>query len=257
VTPARGGISPIFLGLVLATAASGVLLWTDTGPARLWVFVFVLAGWLVSLCLHEFLHALTAYRSGDHTVAGKGYLTLNPVRYGHPVLTVVLPVLFLIGGGIPLPGGAVSVETHRLRGRRASLVSFAGPLTNIIAAAVLLTVLSTWGPEAIFSLGEPQAAFWSALTLTAYLQVATAILNLLPIPPLDGYGTIDPFLPEDTRAAARKIMPFGFLIVLVVILLPPLQAAFQAAIDFVLDTAGAPENGVDFGFQLFRFWGGL
>jgi Zn-dependent protease len=257
VTRARGGISPIFIGLVLATATSGWLLWSDTGPAKLWVFVFILAGWLVTLCLHEFLHAVTAYRSGDHTVAAKGYLTLNPLRYGHFALTVLLPVLFLVSGGIPLPGGAVVVEAHRLRGKREALVSLAGPLANIVAAGILLTVTGAFGPEAIFSLGEPRAAFWSALTLLAYLQVATAILNLLPIPGLDGYGVLDAFLPPDTRAAARKVMPFGFLIVLVIILLPPAQAAFRNAIEFVLGAADAPVNAVYFGFQLFRFWGTL
>lgn len=257
MTQARGGISPVFLLLVAATAVSGWLLWTDNGPAQIWVFVFVLAGWLVTLCLHEFMHAFTAYRSGDHTVAEKGYLTLNPLRYGHPVLTVLLPVLFLIGGGIPLPGGAVTIESHRLRARRDSLVSFAGPFANIVAAAILLIVLALFGPDAIVSESEPRAAFWSALTLMAYLQVATAILNLLPIPGLDGYGVLDPFLPASTRQSARKVMPFGFLIVLVVILLPPTQAAFTGAIEWVLDTSGAPVNGVFFGFQLFRFWGSL
>jgi Zn-dependent protease len=251
-----GGISPIFIGLVLATAASGWLLWSQTGPTQAAVFVFVLCGWLVSLCLHEFSHAFTALRGGDHTVAEKGYLTLNPVKYGHPVLTVVLPVLFLIGGGIPLPGGAVVIETHRLRNRfRDSLVSFAGPLVNIVCAGLLLTVVSIAGPDGIISLSEPRAAFWSALSLMAYLQVATAILNLLPIPGLDGYGVIGPYLPESARAFARSILPFGMLIVFVVILLPPIRSAFTAVTEWILDTAGAPINGVYFGFQLFHFWG--
>lgn len=251
-----GGISPIFIGLVLATAAGGWLLWSDTGPAQAAVFVFVLCGWLVSLCLHEFSHAFTALRGGDHTVAEKGYLTLNPVRYGHPVLTVLLPVLFLIGGGIPLPGGAVLIETHRLRNRfRDSLVSFAGPLINVLAAAGLLTFISLAGPDAIFGLDEPRAEFWAALTLMAYLQVATAILNLLPIPGLDGFGVIGPYLPESARALARSILPFGMLIVLVVILLPPFRYAFTEATSWILDATGAPVNGVYFGFRLFQFWG--
>jgi Zn-dependent protease len=251
-----GGISPIFIGLVLATAASGWLLWSETGPAQAAVFVFVLCGWLVSLCLHEFSHAFTALRGGDHTVAEKGYLTLNPVKYGHPVLTVLLPVLFLIGGGIPLPGGAVMIETHRLRNRfRDSLVSFAGPLVNIVCAGVLLTVLSVAGPDAIFSLEEPRAAFWSALTLMAYLQIATAVLNLLPIPGLDGYGVIGPYLSDSARAFARSILPFGMLIVFMVVLLPPVRAALTAATDAILDAADAPINGLYYGFQLFQFWG--
>ena len=50
------------------------------------------AGWLVSLCLHEYAHALVAYRAGDLGVAERGYLTLNPLKYTHPLLSIVLPV---------------------------------------------------------------------------------------------------------------------------------------------------------------------
>lgn len=250
-------ISPIFLGLVAATAVSGALLWAGIGPDKAWVFVFVLAGWLVTLCLHEFAHAYTAHEGGDHTVEGKGYLTLNPLHYGHPVLTLGLPILFLLVGGIPLPGGAVAIEVHRLRGRFRSLVSFAGPAVNLVFAAVLLFVVSVFGPDAIFSLSEPQAAFWSALTLMAYLQIATAILNLLPIPPLDGFGVVEPFLPGSTRASAAKVAPFGFLILLVLILVPQVQNAFSGLLRWILDVSGAPVNGVYFGFHLFQFWGGI
>ena len=61
---------------------------------------------MVSLCLHEFAHAYVAYRSGDHSVEAAGYLTLNPLRHAHPFLSIVLPILFIVQGGIGLPGGA-------------------------------------------------------------------------------------------------------------------------------------------------------
>ena len=75
------------------------------------VFIFVIAGWMVSLCLHEFGHAFTAWRFGDHDVAVRGYLTLNPFKYSNPMLSMVLPLLFIALGGIGLPGGAVWVRT--------------------------------------------------------------------------------------------------------------------------------------------------
>ena len=75
------------------------------------VFVLVVAGWLVSLCLHEFGHAYTAWRFGDHDVAVRGYLTLNPLKYSNPMLSLGLPLLFIALGGIGLPGGAVYVRT--------------------------------------------------------------------------------------------------------------------------------------------------
>ncbi len=92
------------------------------------VFVFVIAGWLVSLCLHEFGHAFTAWRFGDHDVAVRGYLTLNPLKYSNPMLSIGLPLLFIALGGIGLPGGAVYLRTgfmtsapahHRQPGRTA------------------------------------------------------------------------------------------------------------------------------------------
>ena len=71
------------------------------------------AGWAVSLCLHEFGHAYTAYRGGDRSVRAKGYLTLDIRRYADLGLSLVLPVFFLLLGGIPLPGGAVWIDQRR------------------------------------------------------------------------------------------------------------------------------------------------
>src|SRR5260221_2808454 len=102
---ARGPISPLFLVIVAGFVASGVAWWQGLGSDKAGVFLFVLCGWLLSLCLHEFMHAVAAYWGGDHTVAAKGYLRLDPLRYGHPLLTFILPVVFLFLGGIPLPGG--------------------------------------------------------------------------------------------------------------------------------------------------------
>lgn len=80
--------SPIFLGLVGLTTVGAALAWLAGSSVRplayAGVFVFVIAGWLVSLCLHEFGHAFTAWRFGDHDVAVRGYLTLDPRRYSHP-----------------------------------------------------------------------------------------------------------------------------------------------------------------------------
>lgn len=94
-------VSPVFLALVAVMAVSGWAVWSEqlaanTGVA---VFVFVVSGWVVSLCLHEYAHARTALHSGDLSVADKGYLTLNPLKYTHVLLSIVLPVIFLLMGG--------------------------------------------------------------------------------------------------------------------------------------------------------------
>ncbi|GAA2382376.1 site-2 protease family protein [Catellatospora methionotrophica] len=251
----HGGISPIFVGLVVVMLVSAVAMWIGAGHPSLVVFLFVISGWLVTLCLHEFSHAYTAHRGGDHTVAEKGYLRLDPRKYGHPVLTLVLPLLWLLIGGLPLPGGAVMIESHRLRNRfRDALVSAAGPAVNIVAAAGLLVIIAVAGPEYSFGLSGPELTFWAGLTFLAYLQVATAILNLLPVPGLDGYGMIEPYLPPGARQAGNKIKPFGILLVFALLYFPLARGLFGDATYFFMDVAGAPLNLVYEGSQLFQFW---
>src|SRR4029079_16436887 len=101
------------------------------------VFLFVTGAWIVSLCLHEYAHARTALHSGDISIGAKGYLTLNPLKYTHALLSIVLPVVSVIMGGSGLPGGAVFIVRGRIHGRwKHSLISAAGPLTNVLFAVV-------------------------------------------------------------------------------------------------------------------------
>jgi Zn-dependent protease len=145
------------VALVVALVAGGWVTWTGWGNPDIGVFVFVAAGWLVSLCLHEFAHAYVAYRSGDRSVVEQGYLTLNPLRYSDALLSIALPLLFVLVGGLGLPGGAVRVDPDALHSRlRQVLVSAAGPLANVIVALPLLAVLVLVGPRA-----GTQVAFWS------------------------------------------------------------------------------------------------
>jgi len=101
-------------------------------------FYIVTVGWVFSLCLHEFAHAWVAYRGGDHTIREKGYLTFNPLKYVDPFFSLVLPILFVLLGGIGLPGGAVYIDRSLLRSRVIeTAVSLAGPLANFILVIIL------------------------------------------------------------------------------------------------------------------------
>jgi hypothetical protein len=75
------GLSSNFRWLLLVVAVSGALLFTGSSDAGPVVFVFVLAVWVVSICLHEFGHALVAWLGGDRSIPGKGYLTFDPARF--------------------------------------------------------------------------------------------------------------------------------------------------------------------------------
>ncbi|MBO4258573.1 site-2 protease family protein [Streptomyces griseorubiginosus] len=245
-------MSPVFVGILAVTAVTGWATWSgfaeQPGVA---VFLFVTAAWVVSLCLHEYAHARTALHSGDITVGSKGYLTLNPLKYTHALLSIVLPVLFVIMGGIGLPGGAVFIERNRIRGRwRHSLISAAGPLTNVLFAVVCTA------PFWLHALDGVPRDFRFALAFLALLQVTAALLNFLPVPGLDGYGVIEPWLSYKVKRQVEPFAPFGLLFVFALLWVPSVNSAFFDVIDSVLNTLGVDRSLTDCGYWLYRFWNG-
>ncbi len=107
-------------------------------------FLLVLFLWIFSVCLHEFAHAAVAYRGGDITVKDKGYLSMNPLKYLDPMGSIILPVVFLIMGGIGLPGAAVYIDRRLLRSAHwDSAVSLAGPAMNIVLLLLLSLMLAS------------------------------------------------------------------------------------------------------------------
>lgn len=245
-------VSPVFLGILAVTAVTGWATWSGfAAQPGVAVFLFVTAAWIVSLSLHEYAHARTALHSGDLSVGAKGYLTLNPMKYTHVLLSIVLPVVFVIMGGIGLPGGAVFIERGRIRGRwRHSLISAAGPLTNVLFALVCTA------PFWLDALDGVPAAFRFALAFLALLQVTAAILNFLPVPGLDGYGVIEPWLSHGVRRQVQPFAPFGLLFVFALLWVPEVNAAFFGVVDALLGTLGIQQFDTYCGYELFRFWSG-
>jgi len=211
-------------------------------------FLVVIIGWIFSLCLHEFSHALVAYLGGDHTVREKGYLTFNPLKYTHPVYSILLPLIFLMMGGIGLPGGAVYIEKWRLRNRNwVSAVSLAGPLSNLVLAIVLALVLNIVPVSA--------TGIWPGLAFLALLQVMALVLNLIPLPPFDGYGVIEPFLSETARMQMDKMR--GYMVFIVFIILwyvPFVNNLFWGGIGSLANLLGIPMQLAGLGYNQFLFW---
>lgn len=243
----------MFLAVVALTAAGGVLAWLSadevTPLARVGVFVMVIAGWLVSLCLHEFGHAYTAWRFGDHGVAARGYLTLNPLKYSHPMLSLGLPVLFIALGGIGFPGGAVYVQTAGMTPRQKSLVSLAGPAANLVLGVVLLVVTSMFADSA-------HAVFWSGVAFLGFLQITALLLNLLPVPGLDGYGALEPHLSPDTQRSLEPVKQWGFFILLLLLFAPALNRWFFGVVYWFCGLTGVSPYLIQIGGALTRFWSG-
>src|SRR3954462_3070523 len=134
----RGGYACVMLAVV---EFSNPLLWA----------VFI--GWIMSVVLHEFAHGLVAYLGGDYTIRERGGLTLNPLQYVDPVMSIILPMVFLAMGGIPLPGGVTYVRTDLLRSRLwATAVSAAGPRMDLllfIGLALPLNPRLGWVPATL------------------------------------------------------------------------------------------------------------
>lgn len=263
----HGAVSAVFLAVLAATATGGIVTWltsdSNTGTApKFAAFVFVFGLYFTVLCLHEFGHAYAAHRGGDTSIAGRGYLDLNPMRYVNPVLTLILPAIYLIIGALPLPGGSVQVNRAAIRSKgAASLVSASGPLMNIAAAAVSMALVALFAPTFTFGgisgidPGGPHADFWMSLSFFAYLQVAVAILNLIPVPGLDGYGIIEPYLRYETRRALEPIRQYGILIVLVLLIaFPPVRDGFSTLVNDILQAGKQPNGGAAQGQMLFQFW---
>lgn len=181
------------------------------------LFWEVFLGWVLTVAFHEFAHGFVAHLGGDHTIRERGGLTLNPLKYVDPVMTIVLPLFFMLQGGVPLPGGATYVRTDLLRSAAwRSAMSLAGPASNFLVLVFLLLLLH---PKlGLFDGGEPIEQ-WSERHLfvaaLALLQAISVVLNLLPIPPLDGYNAIAPLLPPTiTRPLRNPMLAYACLIVL-------------------------------------------
>jgi len=246
-------ISPVFVGIVLVTGAAGCLSYLRVLNPRFTSFLFVLGGWIISLCLHEFGHAVVAYWGGDRSVADKGYLTLNPLKYTQSMLSIIIPLVFLALGGIGLPGGAVYINPRAIRshGLR-SLMSAAGPIATGFCALVLLVPFFTGLAYAdIFEHFE----FWSSIALLAFLEITALFFNLLPIPGLDGFGIIESFLPIGFLEVVRR---FGSLTYILIFLLlfnrTPVSQGFWMMIGRILLLANLDLSLVGVGLNLFQFW---
>jgi Zn-dependent protease len=181
------------------------------------VGIVICAGWIFSLCLHEFSHALVAYWGGDTSVKRKGYLTFNPLKYADPGYSIALPLLFLLMGGLGLPGGAVYIDRESLKNRWwQSAVSAAGPIANILLAILLSITFQLAIGSGLESIDRIDAESFlsSSIAFLIQLQVFAAILNLLPMPGFDGYGIIEPWLSDLVQAKFDRFSKYSTLIVI-------------------------------------------
>jgi len=128
-----------------------------------------------------------------------------------------------------------------------SAAAAAGPLSNVVFAAILL--LLARGHD-----DGRHVAFWSGIAFLGFLQISAAVLNLLPIPGLDGYAIIEPYLAAETTRSLEPIKPWGMLGVFVLLQIHQINVWFFDLVERLYDATGAPKVLWAIGYDLFRFW---
>lgn len=174
---------------------------------------------LLAITLHEVAHGWMALRCGDTTAKAQGRLSLNPLRHVDPVGTVLVPGLlyffsgFIFGWAKPVP---VSYNRLRQPKRDMALVALAGPASNLLMALgwALVALMGHGLRDALSWLGEPLLLMG---IVGIDVNVMLGVLNLVPIPPLDGSRVLVGILPDRFGLAMARMEPYG-LIILVLLL---------------------------------------
>lgn len=201
-------------------------------------FAIQLAVILFAISFHESAHAYAALRFGDTTARDLGRISLNPMRHIDPFGSVLLPVMlyflsggrFIFGAAKPTPVDLRATANPRLANL---VVSAAGPASNFLLAGIgvlLLIAIRSGHPEAIGDLaaaiqghqfaGGSLAPITYVLWSFSIVNVALAVFNLIPIPPLDGSGVFVSLFGAPVARLYATIAPFGFLILILLITTP-------------------------------------
>jgi Zn-dependent protease len=192
---------------------------------------------LVGFPVHEFAHALTAYRLGDGTAKLFGRLTLNPIVHFDPLGGILLAVSFIASGfgfgwAKPTPVNPSNLAGGR---RGEALVAAAGPISNLVLAAAaalpLRYILATQAVAEQIPVMVIQILFYFV-----YINLVLMIFNLIPIPPLDGSKVLFAFLPPRLSWQWRPVLEqYGFILLLLVFFLPPGNSIGSRIITPILD----------------------
>lgn len=173
----------------------------------MFAIIIIIAGILLSVTIHEAVHAFTSHWLGDDTAMRLGRLTLNPLAHIDPFGTVLLPLL-LVSIGLPPFAAAKPVPFNSTRVRwgeyGAALVGVAGPLSNLFIAAIV----GIWGRYVI---GFDGGTISDVLSLIVQINLALFVFNMIPWPPLDGSRLLYAFAPDSLRRVMLRVESMGLL----------------------------------------------
>jgi Zn-dependent protease len=200
----------IILALLFLTNISGSL---PDRPVEL--VVAFLASFVIATSIHEFCHAWSATLLGDRTAYNQGRLTLNPLSHFEPFGFIGMVMISLgfgmIGWGKPVPVNPGAFTNPRLRGQRGmAIVAIAGPISNLVQAAVVAVPLRLSGSQFTMSGTGWETYAW----IFVWVNILLAAFNMIPIPPLDGSKVLMGLVPRFWHPILAPIERYGFLILM-------------------------------------------
>lgn len=199
---------------------------------------------IFAITLHEVAHGWAASKLGDQTAKMLGRLTLNPLKHIDPIGTIIVPLALLFFGGFVFGWAkAVPVDTRNFKnpGRDMAWVAVAGPAANLVMA-FLWALIAKLGM--MLQVSSPEVGMFLIYSGLAGVSInlILLVLNLIPIPPLDGSRVLSAFLPKKLAWQYNQISPYGFFIILGLmflgILMPLLMGPYAVFKQFIFSIIG-------------------
>lgn len=207
-------MNPFILILLIVMLVESI----TTSRVSIWEWVYIklmlLPGIIIGLSFHEAAHAFASYKLGDPTPKYQGRLSLNPMHHIDPVGFIAL--LFIgFGWGVP-----VQIDPDHYKNRRTGelIVGLAGVTANLLIAVVFSFVLKGFAMTS-FAYSGIGGILYEMLFYIVYINLVLMLFNLIPIPPLDGFGVLTQIFRLDRYSWWYTVYHYGYYILLMAIIL--------------------------------------